>query len=185
MRVGDGEHAMTEQEEHTLWSTGNEQLGYGSWVFLRNNIHVHQSSSVTLALLFGLRVVLAALTTSSSLSPVLRMLALARFLRWYSLSRSRFCWATVSSWFLGAGGTITVVSPGVGCLTYSSWGPPSSFSPTNSRDYVVSVKDPRTQDGGTPWQQSNCCLKISDPGHELHTSVCQSFDSSSILQIHG
>jgi hypothetical protein len=52
---------------------------------------------------------------SSSLSPVLRRLALARFLLWYSLSLALFC-CNDSSWFFGAGGKTTVVGPELVCL---------------------------------------------------------------------
>lgn len=93
-----------------------------------------QSSSIRRALFVGLRPdVEATLWLSSSLMGVAVARALARFFLWYSRSLFFFCCAAESSCVRGAGGTITVVKPGVDIREWSS-APDSSPSPDSSRD---------------------------------------------------
>lgn len=108
------------------------QISYSSRIQYAGGGNV-QSSSAILARLVGLRLELDA-TLSSSLRAALRRAALmfARFLRWYSLSRCFFCCAALVSCL--AGGTTTVVSPGVGMRDSSpAVVVDSSPSPASSR----------------------------------------------------
>lgn len=96
---------------------------------------IDQSSSIMRALFVGLRPDVEA-TLSSSLMGVTVARALARFFLWYSRSLFFFCCAAESSCGLGAGGTMTVVRPGVDIREWSS-APDSSPSPDSSRDLTA------------------------------------------------